>query len=389
MEKALKFLLLATIISVIFGPLAAIPLAVPGLNFYLTDLLVGISALFLLIYLLKRKKKLTTTPVLIQLGIFLLVAIMSIIISPVDLDIYERVVSVLYLVRYIAYFTIYLTAGALLEKKVITGDFVFKLSLAIGLVLILGGWIQYFWYPDLRNLSYLGWDPHYKRIFSSFLDPNYLGLIYVFIFIILIHIKVKKIARWIACALVILSLAFTYSRSSYLAFISAISFYGFKSKNSSKYFSLAFVFLILAIVYLPRPGGEGVRLERLFSVTERINNWKNALTISFNNPILGVGFNTLRYAQKKYDFLPHDWLTSHSAAGVDNSFLFVLATTGIVGLIAFVLLLLKLYQASTVFGKAILLSSTIHSLFLNSLFYPWIMVFMWTLLAVDHFHQGE
>src|SRR3990167_5904944 len=258
----LLFLLFLGIIAGVAGSISIID----TVRISCLDIVVFISFLYSLFNFRKIIPILKRDSISDSFLLFLLIALISLILTPLTLTPIQFFISFLYIVRIVLYFSVYPTLKLLINEDRIKKNDIHKTIVRSGLVLCVIGWIGYFLYPDLRNLSYLGWDPHYKRIFSSFLDPNYLGLIYVFLFIILIRIKVKKIARWTACTLVILSLAFTYSRSSYLAFISAISFYGFKSKNISKYFSLAFVFLILAIVYLPRPGGEGVRLERLFSV---------------------------------------------------------------------------------------------------------------------------
>jgi hypothetical protein len=103
-----------------------------------------------------------------------------------------------------------------------------------------------------------------------------------------------------------------------------------------------------------------------------------------------VGFNAYRYAQRDYGFLEEErWQLSHAGAGADSSLLFVLATTGILGLGAYLKIWLKVLEKSgskknrllvlTVLG--VLLS---HSLFLNSLFYPWIMAWLWLVLATGN-----
>ena len=55
-----------------------------------------------------------------------------------------------------------------------------------------------FVYPDLRNLWYLGWDPHYYRVFATLLDPNYVGILLVLTIFVWIYIWVnnKKLRIW-------------------------------------------------------------------------------------------------------------------------------------------------------------------------------------------------
>jgi len=130
-----------------------------------------------------------------------------------------------------------------------------------------------------------------------------------------------------------------------------------------------------------------VKLERLVSVRARIVNWQEAVSVFQKNPILGVGFNTYSYRRinKFYD----SPVFSHAQAGGDNSFLFILATTGIVGFVSYLsiwinVFLITIRMKSNV-NKIVRLSSFtaifIHSLFVNTLFYPWIMLWMWIVLG--------
>jgi len=136
---------------------------------------------------------------------------------------------------------------------------------------------------------------------------------------------------------------------------------------------------------------ENTNLLRIASSEARIDSAKNAIEIIKNNPILGVGFNSYRYAQIRYGFRQQtETINSHADAGTDNSFLFVLATTGIIGFIAYMLFWKRLVRiafnnrTSTV--GIITLSSVaglfVNSLFINSLFFPLIMLWMWILMGL-------
>ena len=158
-------------------------------------------------------------------------------------------------------------------------------------------------------------------------------------------------------------------------------------------------------------GGEGVKLLRTASVISRSEYLGNAITIFRDNPILGVGFNSYRYAQHRYGFIDDISLkTSHAGAGTDNSFLLVLATTGVVGLAFYIYMwfkILKSYHPKQVFGSDEMLKRVQHdtkkesfqktisitiiassiglfanSFFINSLFYPPIMLWMWVLVGL-------
>jgi O-antigen ligase len=141
----------------------------------------------------------------------------------------------------------------------------------------------------------------------------------------------------------------------------------------------------ITLIVLPRsPDGEGVKLERTSSIQARIQNWRNSLIIIRDHPIFGVGFNTYRYAQRAYGFTDTSkWLQSHAGAGADSSLLFVTATAGVFGLLAYLWYLRSLNQLRTPNSElqVVLVALLVHSLFLNSLFYPSVMLWLALLTA--------
>lgn len=392
----LKYLFYLTLFSVILGPAVSLSLGIPAVNIYLTDILVGSLTIFWLLNIRKLIPLLKQNKIFHYFSFFVLAALISLFLSPIPLTFSERSISFLYLIRFTAYFSLYPTVLYLLQSKNIkTNNLINSLGLA-GIGLAIFGWLGYFLYPDLRNLYYLGWDPHYKRIFGSFFDPNYFGLMMVLSLIILFTWKESlrntfQVAewtsgRWILIILTFISLMFTYSRSSYFALLATIFFYSIFKK---KYILIggAFIILIFSALILPRPGGVGVQLERIFSIEQRIENWKEGFKIFTDYPILGIGFNSVRYAKKQYGLGGEDLLVSHSGAGFDNSFLFVGVTTGLIGLLCYFFLLKQIYNSSGLLLKTSLIAIIVHSFFLNSLFFPWVMLWLWTIIGIKR--QGE
>lgn len=251
----------------------------------------------------------------------------------------------------------------------------FKLLPILGFGMAILGLGQYLLFPDIRGLFPLGWDLHYYRVVGSLLDPGFTGLILVFTLVYLFLNKFPKLT-WI---ITYLTLALTYSRSSYLAFFIAFSWISYQ-KRTWKYILVSLCLITVTVTVLPRAAdGEGVKLERTYSVWARAESWKTAWNIFVQNPILGVGFNTYRYAQNASP-------ESHAGAGVDSSLLLVLATTGIIGFVIYLKYLKYLWSL----GKNDLVLSTslitvfVHSLFLNSQFYPHVMLWI-ALLLQRHF----
>lgn len=310
----------------------------------------------------------------------MIISFLSLTFTSLDLGISERIISSLYLIRFAAYFSVYLTVAYLLKQRIMKKELMVKSLIWAGIIMAALGWLQYFLYPDLRNLFYLGWDPHYKRIFSTLLDPNFFGLMMALVFILLIASTTSSILIKI---MIFATLLFTYSRSSFLSFILSIIYYSLAKR---KYSLIVIVIIILGFgtILLPRPGGEGVKLERIFSLEERITSMKQGLEIFSDHPILGVGFNTLRYAKEEYGYLSSDWQTNHAGAGVENSFIFLAAATGSLGLISYILFLTYVFQKMSLIGRTTLVAIIVHSFFLNSLFFPPLMIWFWILTAMEY-----
>ena len=153
---------------------------------------------------------------------------------------------------------------------------------------------------------------------------------------------------------------------------------------------------ILTVLFLLTidTGVEGLNPFRTVSTKARIESYETASRIFLEHPVLGVGFNAYRYAQNEYGYrVSEKWETSHADAGTDNSFLFVLATTGIIGFSAYVYLWLRIIvsvrrrlndgsQLSVVTLSSIV-SVFAGAFFINVLFYPFIMAWLWYLLALS------
>jgi len=397
--KFCKSLLFLIIIIFPFGQLTRLPLAIPEVNIYLQDILVFLLVFGWLFCHLNRKLTWQKPPLAKAICIFAITAELSILVNLTNLNLREIIVANLYFVRWLAFVGVYFVISDLVKLRYINISKWKWVLIFSGTTAAVFGLIQYFLYPDLRNLAYLGWDPHKFRVFGTFFDPSFLGMILVLTLILLIDLimRVKKIANLLTDKLVVccilyvvcyVTLALTYSRSSYLSYLTAMTIISW-FKKSLKFFLIIIMIGILTILFLPRPPeSEGVKLEREESVWGRLANWQQSLTIFKDRPILGSGFGAYRYQQKTYGFLEEKtWQTSHSGAGADSSFLYVLATTGIVGFIAYGYLFFRaviIHRSSSIILTS-LGAIFIHSWFSNSLFYPWVMLWIWILLGIEGF----
>ncbi len=349
---------LLLVISWLWGNLYKFSFFSPDVHVSLLDITI------FLVFIFSAKKLLNIyRPLLKSVIIFFSIAIITLIIGTFRFGPSAGVVGSFYLFRWIIYSVIFIALGSKIQIS--------KLRL-LGMGTVILGILQYFLYPDIRWLQISEWDPHYYRVVSTFLDPGFTGLLIVFTLILITLNPLKnRVLNLFIWFISYFTFAFTYSRSSYLAFLVSFAWISWH-KKSWKLF-LGIVLLFISTVYLlPRsPDGEGVKLERTSSIAARIASWTTAWRIFTQNPILGVGFNTYRYAQGAS-------LKSHAGAGADSSLLFVAATTGIVGLVAYLWYFRCLYtlnpNAYTL--RASLVALLIHSLFLNSLFYPPVMLWI-------------
>ena len=134
--------------------------------------------------------------------------------------------------------------------------------------------------------------------------------------------------------------------------------------------------MALTLVLLPRTFGDGTKLSRETSTWARVENWQKSFQVFTTAPIFGVGYDAYRYATKSS-------LTSHAGAGADSSFLLVLATTGIVGFVFYLNLLRVIWISNKNYlFRASFAGIIIASFFNNTLFYPFVMEWLWILPAL-------
>jgi hypothetical protein len=254
--------------------------------------------------------------------------------------------------------------------------------LAVQLLFGLG---QYLLLPDTRQLVYLGWDDHLSRAMGTLLDPGFFGLLMVFGAVLsfdryLESDKLQKlIFSWwpILFAGFVLGLALSFSRASYIAYISAFLIYAFLKRQRIIWLTLPL--LIMAILLIPKDGGgEGQKLLRTNSIEARTEVLSyHTQDFSGLNWLIGRGWyyegslqlHRQALSEEKTEFTA----TSHARA-VDNTYLHILFSAGIPGLFLFGLILMtlawKLRLAPTT--EAILGAVIIHSLFSTALLYPWV-----------------
>lgn len=339
--------------------------------------LLDIVVLFLcLTGIFRLNLQLKKPPLYIKAGLaFILVTLLSLLLTPLKLTIPEYLIGSLYIVRFFIFILLgwLLYSGAFLNLGKNTSNI---LSVS-GIVLAVLGLIQLLILPDLRFLEQFGWDPHYFRTASTFLDPNFLGS---FLVLTLLLIRNKFLF-----AIIYLALLTTFSRGSYLAFLTC--FLTFSILNKS--FKMAIISLLL---FLGLMGGffayqrliaESRGINREKSAEFRFSTWQQGWQLYTSHPILGVGFNAYRFALKQYHLGDREFLQTHGSSTNDSSLLYVAATTGILGLTAYIFFLVSLFINGNYLLSAGVLGLITQSFFANTLFYPPLLLWL-ILISVVH-----
>jgi len=376
--KLIDWLTFLSLVVFPFGVLARIPIKIvniPEINLYILDLLVGLTAVYYLISSKHRLKLKQAVPLLI----FLTIAAISLFLSSFSLTWAQTSTAFLYLLRFSAYALLLLNTQPV-EKK-------YQLLAAVGIFTAVFGFIQYIFWPDLRVLKYIDWDPHYRRLAGTFLDPNFCGIILVLTLIILYKLYQKNRYYLPGLIFCLIALVLTYSRSSYLALAAAVVIHALKNKSLrllTVFLPIFFIFLLL----IPKGDGEGLKLARISTVYSRLNNWNEGITIGHQHPLFGVGFNAYRYYRTDTSSMLPEKSVNHAGAGVDSSLLFVFATTGLLGLFFYCFFLIKIFRHNrNTTALASLAALLIHSLFVNSLFFPWVMFWWFNLFSLGESHR--
>ncbi len=416
--KLVRLLLYLLLLTIPLGQLGRIPVGGEHVNLYLPDVLIPLLIFVWLGYALAVRKKLELPPLSNYIFLFGFVALISLINGKRFIGMGELIVSAMYLIRWIMYVGIYFVVWDVVrEEKPARHDFVKAKSggggrrkeqritnflIFSGVVLAVAGFVQLAVLPDFTKLDpEMGWDPHKNRLASTFLDPNFTGA-YLVLTLTLILSRILYgppssasggLRVVFGGAVVFVALILTFSRSAWLMFAVVMGVMGVL--KSRKLLILALIAFLSAYALVPRvqtriAGG----VDPDDSARARIASWKDTLEIVQDHPVIGVGFNAFRYAQARYGFFDfREPLGGRAGAGSDSSLMLVLAATGAVGLFAFLLLGFKALWPLAPFsgGKKCGVNLTVlagfagllaESNFINSLFYPWIMIWMWTMAAL-------
>lgn len=296
--------------------------------------------------------------------------------------------SALYLIRFILYLAFGFMLVQLVKQKRLHSSFIEKTLIASITAVAILGWLQYLLLPDTRLLMYLGWDDHYLRLISTLFDPGFTGAVLCLGSLVTLHKLLSQqifkgaraaLLQWSAL-LTTSALLLTYSRASFVAWITGVSLLWLRSRRPG-YLAAGTLFL-LAVLILPRGRSEGVLLERTASISARVESVTASKPSNLWDFFVGHGW----YSGKSDEIrsVGGNMVPSHNS-GPDNSFVFVFSSLGIIGLLVY----LGMLKSFAEFGRwspvtiAVLGAMSAHALFSNTLFYPFVLFYLMGLVAVE------
>lgn len=341
---------------------------------------------------------------------FVFVAIIGISTAPwrVGLSVRDVLFGGAYLVRWAGYLGVGLVLGSFLRAR--ESLHLVRLFGVMVLVFASFGIVQSLFIPGFAQrvypeaAVYLDWDPQGSRLVSTFLDPNYAGILIVMglcwwagrliagakaplwegavlgVGLLLTLSRGAMVA--LACALLTLLLARGVSRRALRASLAAVGVLAVASP--------------LLIQYAAPYG----KLIVDASALQRLVNWQRAWTMLADYPWLGIGFNNTGFLQTRYG-----WVVVGSASfGLDGGLLFIAALTGLIGLACFVMLLVSLVRSARTLWRsdlgaderavgyaaaASVVAVTVHATFANTLLLTLVLVPGWILWSAPLSLQAD
>ncbi len=340
------------------------------------------------------------------IALFLLWACVSLIINQAhfDLDRGQTLISGLYLFRWVQYALLYFIVYELASERSQAHRIVHWLF-AGGLTFCAFGFFQSIFlpdfalwlYPDAR--PYIDYDPQGHRLVSTILDPN-IAAGYILIFaVIALSFYVQGLRRWLPVFIVLTTaLLLTLSRGGLLGFLVGATVLLWNRGSARKRVVWALLLLVtLSLAVYPMIKPEIAEASR-FSIEDsgalgRIDNWLLLINIIKDNPLTGIGFDTLGFVGPNYGIVREGGL----AFGLEGDLLMILAMTGIIGFVLYGRMLWRMLTGlrnlaacsndlwDKAFGlgvQAALWAIVVSSCFTNLLLYPEVMAVLWILWSL-------
>ncbi|GIW62975.1 MAG: hypothetical protein KatS3mg090_0801 [Patescibacteria group bacterium] len=365
-QKLIFYLLCFVILTANFGLLTRLSFT-KEIRFTIFEVLVYI---FVLIALLKIKKDFVIQISKFKfLNFFLVYSWINFAFNSTRYNQSSIIIGVFYLIRITVFLLLFPILYTLIKNKYLPSNPLIKIIKLSAVLQVIIAIAQILWYPNLRNLQYLGWDPHYFRVFSVYLDTYLTNNIFVlFAFFSLYN-------NWTGLFLLhsLLSLA-TYARAGIMLFGIALLFNKrFLAKIKLFFLILAGAVTLILFFLNPYIGGKLLRSDTVIS---RIEDSKQALELIKKNILFGIGFNFIGNYKKEVYYYEIAQLKPvyNSKSYFHNLYLSIWATTGIIGFCLFLLALVQLLNLYRF--PDILIYVLTYSLIDNALFNVFVLFYL-------------
>lgn len=361
----MSFLLPITVFLFSIGQLGRISLFNQRVNFYLYEIFIILSIIYLLFHF-KFKPLIKSFQKLKYYYFFFASLVVSYLINLTQFNFFQNLIAFLYLARIGTYFLYGVFLSYWVKKNSQKSTISFS-TISLSCLIIFFSFFQYLLYPDLRNLRYLGWDEHLYRMFGLFFDTSIAAAIYGMFFLYFYKQKnINKKIKLFFLFLYLIAIVLSFSRATYLI-IFVVLLTDLIIKKRIKSIFLFFTVFFLLLVLAPKPFGEGVNLKRQFSILSRINDYHLAIDLWKKYPILGIGYNRIGFYKNIELNFP-----SHSSFSFSSSYLIILVCGGIIGFFLFLSGLLKLLKINKK-ARIYLIFVYLLSFFDNVILHPFII----------------
>jgi len=314
----------------LWGTISLIDINTISLNYNsLTGLLVFVTGIA---YLSKERKRLPAIPSIYFIASFILLAFVSLIWSPSFIDGLREFIRIagIFIIFALSFLIISNKSHFKILLKAFTVSSLIPLMVAI---------TQY-----LTGKGEVIFGEFFKRLYGSFFYPNSLAFFLVFIIAILLFQfsqsrKIEANALYGLFALVsFLVLLGTYTRGAWLGGV--LVFLAFGLVKFKKILLGGIILIALMCLFVPiiqERVGDVLSLEPFSSLIWRIKLWQGMVDFFVQKPIFGHGLNS-------FQFLSQDLqgLSALPAPEAHNDYLKLLVEMGIVGLILYLSINVKL-----------------------------------------------
>jgi O-antigen ligase len=399
------------IVLLIVANLAIIPVFSMGAGsgkdapIFFNDFLIGALFVAGALAALRARRLVLDPPALAALGFAAVAALSTALAIPrFGLTGFEFLVSIAYLLRWLVYFAVYLVVINFVRYA--EAERVWRTFEAMVLVFTGFGILQSLFLPGFAQMVYpdtvigVDWDDQGRRLVSTFLDPNFAGaLILMPLLVLLARLSFGvPVERW-KLLLLFAGLVLTVSRSSFVALVVAGGFLLLVRGLQKRLLKFGGLLLLLLLPALPLIVTFAAGFNKFMvdpSAMSRVLAWLLALEILADNPLLGIGFNTFGYVRELYGTAA----LGRAGFTLDGGLLFIAMTTGLVGVLLYsAMLLLVLRRCRRLWRDevatpeargiglgvaAVTVALVVHSVFLNSLLFPFLMEPLWLLWGLTY-----